>query len=97
MNKTKEDFALEYACNPENIIRDLSGYPDMADTIHQAYCTGYQAAKPKWMPFNDETGKYLNTLDNPLLRFDNGQTCRYDDNHPFAIMTHFLPIPELPE
>lgn len=89
MNKIKEQLAEEYAFNPENIIRDLYGYPDLTDTMHQAYCTGHEAAEPKWRPINE----VFNPPDGYTLKilFDNGEVKDHKDKHlPFAVATHFF-------
>lgn len=71
--------------------------PYVKESIGIGYDKGYESAELKWIPFNRETSKQFEQCQDRLLLFDNGQTCRYDEEHPFAIMTHFLPIPKLPK
>ncbi len=43
-----------------------------------------------WLPFMENKKLFKNAWkDNYMLKFDDGTECRYRDEHPFAIMTHF--------
>ena len=43
-----------------------------------------------WLPFEENKDLFENAYkDNYLLRFDDGTICRYRDDFPFAIVTHF--------
>lgn len=102
---TKEQLAEQYALTKFPNAHDYGGRKtweslcplDRFEDAENAYKSGFEAAEQKWIPFNRETSKQFEQCQDKLLLFDNGQTCRYDEEHPFAIMTHFLPIPKPPK
>lgn len=47
----------------------------------------------EWLPFNEENSLSFSEAANKncLCKFDDGTVCRYEDDHPFAVLTHFKP------
>lgn len=44
----------------------------------------------EWLSFEENIKLFKNAHeDNFLLKFDDGTICRYRDDFPFAVMTHF--------
>jgi hypothetical protein len=47
-----------------------------------------------WLSFDDNTDLFTKySSRNCRCLFDDGTICRYNDNHPFAILTHFEACP----
>ena len=47
-------------------------------------------AKSDWLEFERNGHLFCEAAKkNYLCKFDDGTVCRYDDEHPFAILTHF--------
>lgn len=72
---------------------------DIVDEVATLYAE--EKVKEKWMsadPITEETSKRLDDTDSNLIicLFNNGEVRRFDEDHPFAALTHFHFLPQPP-
>ena len=48
--------------------------------------------EPEWLLFDGNENLFNESANsNCFCKFDDGTLCRYNDKHPFAILTYFMP------
>lgn len=107
MKQITEEMIKQRFCDKADCYADAEGnvIPIQAMTLDAVLDLAewvQEQIKSEWVPFESMTKEQkivFNAIDSKriMLLFDNGDVCRFNEDHPFALMVAVHILPELPE